>query len=257
MTIQLSYNDEHDDNDWGAKFYKIVDNVGLDNIFVCHTTITDISKIANKLSEKVMDNFWVTDLDITPRRSYEGIVAKTAEKLVGIFNNAITVDGRVASQFGEIMVSMGASRALEIIFSHISVPISELWKPKLSGNEGFDFHTVCPDNIINFGEAKFSSSNGQSPYGGISGESSGAGGQADGFIGETTHHKDGVHLVHLVEKDAMDNFNSDVFGVVLAFSLNGNNPLIVLKNAIQKVSTYENLKQAKNIYIVGISHAAT
>lgn len=254
MEIELSYGDEQHDEDWGAVFAEVKKSSGSDNIFVCHTTVNDLSKIANELSKAVVDKSWVVELDIGAKRAYETIAAKTAKKLVDIFENKKFSDDKISSDFGEIMVSMGSARALETIFSHISIPLAELWKPKLTGNEGFDFHTVCPNKIINFGEAKFSSSG--SPYGGNSGDSSGAGGQADGFISGNKHLMDGVHLPHLAGEEAANNLNNDIYGVVLAFSLNAENSLIVFKNAIKKALSYSHLKKAKNIYIVGVSYVS-
>ncbi len=253
MTINLSYGDELHDENWGTVFAEVKQSPSLDNIFVCHTTVSDLSKIANELSKTVMNKSWIMDLDIGAKRAYETIVAKTAAKLVDLFENDVLSEDKISADFGEIMVSMGSARALEIIFSHISIPIAELWKPKLTGNEGFDFHTICPSKIINFGEAKFASSG--SPYGGNSRDGRGAGGQADGFISDSKHLMDGVHLPHLAGKEAADNLNKDLFGVVLAFSINAENPLLVFKNAIQKALKYTHLKKAKNIYIVGVSHA--
>lgn len=254
MTIELSYGDNIHDENWGAVFAEVKQSKNIDNIFVCHISVSDLSKIANELSKTVMDKSWIVDLDIAAKRAYETIAAKTAEKLVKLFESNIDPEDKISADFGEIMVSIGAARALETIFSHISIPIAELWKPKLIGNEGFDFHTICPAKMINFGEAKFSSSS--SPYGGNSGDSKGAGGQADGFINSQKHLMDGVHLPHLAGQEAADNLNNDLFGVVLAFSINAENPLTVFKNAIQKALEYTHLKKAKNIYIVGVSHAS-
>jgi hypothetical protein len=237
---------------WGATFQEVKSISDLGNVFICHTIVADLDKIAFELSNKVIDHAWVTDLDNTARRAYETTARKTAQALVEIFRTTKSEGNKIASEFGELMVSMGSSKALEVVFGHRCLPIAELWKPKLAQNEGFDFHTVCTKNIINFGEAKFSTSS--SPYGGNSGDTSGAGGQADGFISATKHLMDGVHLKSLAGEDATSNLDNDEFGVVLAFSINAVNPLLIFKNAIENSKTYEHLKKAKNIYIVGVSH---
>jgi hypothetical protein len=255
MSNVLSYGRVFQEEKWGSTFSEVIGISGSGNVFVCHVTISDLEKIAFELSEKVMDQSWVTDLDDTARRSYETTALKTAKALLDVFKAAITEENKVAGEFGELMISMGSSKALELVFQHTCLPIAELWKPKLSQNEGFDFHTVCLENVINFGEAKYSASS--SLYGGNSGETSGAGGQADGFINATKHLMDGVHLAHLAGEDATSNLNNDQFGIVLGFSVNARNPLLVLSNAIEQAQTYENLKNARNIYIVGISHEST
>lgn len=255
MMVELFYGEDKSDNEWGASFQEVKNKSDFDNIFVCYTTINDLSKIAKELSKVVMDKSWVMDIDPGARRAYEKTVAETAESLIGIFENKLLVKSKVSEDFGEIMVSMGSARALEVIFGHVAVPLAELWKPQLKGNEGFDFHTICSDQLLNFGEAKFSSS--KNPYGGKSGNHDGAGGQADGFIEQDKHFRDRPHLVNLVDKQVIDNLDMEVFGVVLAFSMNAKNVLDVLGNAVEKALSYIHLKKAQNIYIVGVSYVSS
>lgn len=252
MSKDLIYNRTFQEEKWGSTFHEIENISGTENIFVCHTNISDLEKMATELSTKVLDQSWIIDLDDRARRAYQTTAQETARLLVEVFKETVTLDNKVASEFGELMVSMGASKALEVVFGHRSIPLAELWKPKILQNEGFDFHTVCTENIINFGEAKFSGSS--NPYGGNSGDTTGAGGQADGFIGNNKHLMDGVHLGHLAGNDAATNLDNDLFGIILAFSINAVNPLLIFKNALDNSKTYENLKKAKNIYIVGVSH---
>lgn len=252
MTETSSYGRIFKEDTWGATFSEVTTISSLGNVFVCHVTISDLEKIAFELSKKVTEQSWIVELDIRARRAYETTALKTAQALMKIFTSTLLQETKIVSEFGELMVSIGSSKALEVVFGHRSLPISELWKPKLAQNEGFDFHTVCLENIINFGEAKFSGDH--SPYGGNSGETTGAGGQADGFILNTKHLMDGVHLGHLAGEDATGNLDNDVFGVVLAFSINATNPMLIFQNALKQSLTYESLKKAKNIYIVGVSY---
>lgn len=251
MTTALSYGTAFPEEEWGATFSQIQNISATGNVFACHVNVSDLKKIASKLTDTIMDRSWIIALDDRSRRAYETTADKTANELIKVFQANLTEDD-VSSEFGELMVSMGSSRALEIIFEHEAIPIAELWKPKIKQNEGFDFHTVCKEPLLNFGEAKYSSS--QSPYGGESGDSSGAGGQADGFIANNKHLMDNVHLEKLAGEDAASNLDSDRFGIVLAFSLNAKNPLSVIQNAIEKSQTYENLRTAENVYIVGVSY---
>ena|SRR5690606_16361784 len=252
MNDTITYGRSFPEETWGSTFLEVTSISDTGNIFICHVNVSDLEKIAFELSKLVTDNSWVIGLDERAKRAYETTAEKTAKALVEVFKTTISSENKVASEFGELMVSIGSSKALEVVFGHRSLPIAELWKPKLAQNEGFDFHTVCAENIINFGEAKFSGVS--SPYSGISGKSTGAGGQADGFIGNNKHLMDGVHLGHLAGEEPTKNLDKDLFGVVLAFSVNATNPLYVLKNALEHSKTYENLKKAKNIYIVGVSH---
>jgi hypothetical protein len=253
MQEDLAYGTEHTDPNWGSVFAEVIGSNSA-NVFICHAKISDLKKLAEQLSNKVLDHSWIMDLDPGSRLTYQQTVEETANILIQIIQSS-AVSG-VSSEFGEIMVSMGASRALEKIFSHISIPLAELWKPKAKGNEGFDFHTICPNKLINFGEAKFSSSS--NPYGGKTGDNTGSGGQADGFIEKDKHHRDRPLLTEVVaEKAAIENLKNQNFGVVLAFSMNAKTPLSVFQNALKQSVGYQHLKKAKYIYIVGVTHDST
>jgi len=252
MPNPLNYGEIFEEETWGATFKAITSTSNTGNVFICHATIANLEKIANELTSRVIDQSWIIELDQRARRAYESTASRTAEKLVKILKGNLTDENKVKSEFGEIMVSMGSAKALEVVFNHRSIPLAELWKPNLSQNEGFDFHTICKEEIINFGEAKFSSSS--NPYAGNSGDTSGAGGQADKFIYDGKHLMDNVHFDSLAGETAATNLDNDLFGIVLGFSINASNPLLILRNALENVQTYSNLKKAKNIYIVGVSY---
>lgn len=124
------------------------------------------------------------------------------------------------------------------------LPVAELWKPQLKQNEGFDFHTVCSDQIINFGEAKFS---------GVSNPHGKAINQAKGFIDDEKHFRDRVHLINLVSDAAIENIDNDSFGIVAAFSINNDDPLSIIHNAIKSAEGKLNADEIKSVYLVGVS----
>ncbi len=121
MTVELSYGDEFHDENWGAVFAEVKKSSSSDNIFVCHTTVSNLSKIATELSRAVMDRSWIMNLDAGAKRAYDRTAAETAELLVKIFTNKVLVEDKISTDFGEIMVSMGSARALEVIFSHSAI----------------------------------------------------------------------------------------------------------------------------------------
>jgi len=242
-----SYGGTHLKPEWGCSFHKVEASLSPRNTYICHVKICDIIKIATELSHSVMDDSWIMKLDNGARRSYQRTVKETAECLVNIFKNNLRscTTNKVSVEFGEIMVSMSSSRALEILLNHTALPIAELWKPQKKQNEGFDFHTVCPRKYINFGEAKFSGSD--NPHGEASS-------QAHDFIEAEKHLRDRVHLVNLVSPESIAHLDTDSFGAILAFSINSKNPLLIFDNAIATAQTHESLKKANYIYIVGVSH---
>lgn len=218
---------------------------GQSNIFICHVNVADVEEMANFLAADVLDTSWIMDLDPRSQRAYRQTVTETATRLAALFREAAD-ENDVGSEFGELMVSMGASKALEVVFSHTALPISELWKAQISGNEGFDFHTICPARVIHFGEAKYSS--GSNPY-------REAMAQADRFLHEEKHLRDTPHLNILVP-DGMDELDRDVWGVVLAFSLNAKHPLTVLRHAVARAQAFVRIATSSAVVVVGVSHDA-
>lgn len=216
------------------------------NVKLCFIEISNIQKIAYELTSRVLDTSWMMKLDKGTKRSYDKTVEETAQKLVDVFRSANGL-GKIAGEFGESMVSMGSARALEMLFNHIVLPVAELWKPQVKQNEGFDFHTVCPEEIINFGEAKFSSVKSKNPHGD-------AIPQACDFIDAEKHFRDRVHLINLVSKKAITNLDDEDFGVIAAFSINSDNPLNILENALESAQKEFPSRNIKFVYLVGVKH---
>lgn len=243
MTDKPRYGSQYSDTDWGCDYFKIETDTPNEKIKVCHVLVRDIKIISEALIKKVLDTSWMVNLDVGTKRAYDRTVQETASALVEIFES-VTKPSDVGSEFGEVMVSIGSAKALEKIFNHVILPIAELWKPQIKQNEGFDFHTVCPDMFINFGEAKYSGS--ANPHGN-------AINQAKGFIDEQKHLRDYVHLRELVSGAAVENLNNDSFGVVASFSINTSDPLEVLKNAINSAQEKLSLNSIKAVYLVGVS----
>lgn len=242
-THKPTYGKGVDDHDWGCKHLEVTGYPELENIKICYATITDINKLAHELSNLVIDTSWMIRMDDGTQRSYRKTAADTAVALIEIFKKTSEV-GTVGGDFGELMVSIGSTRALEIIFNHSKIPIAELWKPQTKQNEGFDFHTLYKNELINFGEAKFSSS--KSPY-------SDAIKQSNDFINEEKHLRDRVHLINLVSENAIKNLDDDEFGIVAAFSVNAETPLTIFNNALKAAQEIYGDKKIKTVYLVGVS----
>lgn len=243
MTNPPKYSTDIDDPSWGCTHTEIIYSTAPPKIKLCHVKVSDIKKIALELTNSVLNTSWIMNLDSGTRRSYEKTAAETAQLLVDIFNRAAS-SSKIAGDFGELLVSIGSARALELIFDHIQTPIAELWKPQKKQNEGFDFHTTCPGKFINFGEAKYSSK--KNPHGE-------ALSQAHEFVNEEKHFRDRVHLVNLVHKSAIENLDNAKFGIVAAFSLNSTSPLTIFNNALASAEGILSLTNIETIYLVGVS----
>lgn len=242
--MSVSYGGRSQDLDWGCEFTEILNGSGVEYVKICHVHVADILKISKMLSASVVDTSWMMELDSGTRSSYEYTVQETAGLLVRIFNDA-GYAGSIVDEFGELMVSMGAAKALEVIFQHKLIPIAELWKPQAKQNEGFDFHSVCPEEVINFGEAKYSSSS--TSYGR-------ALTQASGFLEVHKHKRDRVHLLNLVSSASIKNLDGNTHGVIAAFSLHSSNRLGVYKNVLGKAKDFADSNCVKFVYMIGVTH---
>lgn len=159
------------DNEWGCNHSSFLSDK---TIKACIVQVEDLNEMARALTSSVIDTSWMTSLDQRTQRAYQDTVNDTAGELVKIFSE-YKEDAPLGAEFGETMVSMSSVRTLELLLEHKALPIAELWKPQKKQNEGFDFHTVCTDDFINFGEAKYS---------GVSNPHGKAITQAEGFIEE-------------------------------------------------------------------------
>ena len=162
--------------------------------------MNELERIATALTTSVLDSSWIMDMDEGARRSYQYTAAETARSLVEVFRQVGDADDSISGEFGELMVSIGASKALEVIFEHAALPTAELWKPQKKQNEGFEFHTVCTSDFINFGEAKYKSPPASSP-------ASNAAYQANRFFQQDKHYRDRVNLVNLVSDACISNLD--------------------------------------------------
>jgi hypothetical protein len=243
MTDKPRYGSQHSDTEWGCDYCEVTTSSTTEKIKVCHVKVKDIKIISEALAKTVLDTSWMTSLDVGSRRAYDRTVRDTASALIEIFEST-TAPSDVGVEFGEIMVSIGSTKALEKIFNHVIIPIAELWKPQKKQNEGFDFHTVCREELINFGEAKYSGNS--SPHGN-------AINQSKRFVEEEKHLRDYVHLRELVSYSAIENLNNDSFGIVASFSINARDPLEVIKNAIESAEEKLSLDSIKTVYLVGVS----
>ena len=243
MTDKPRYGNQHSDSDWGCDYFEVETATSIGKIKVCHVIVNDIKKISEALAKNVLDTSWMTSLDVGSKRAYDRTVQETASALVEIFEST-TAPSDVGSEFGEVMVSIGSTKALEKIFNHVILPIAELWKPQKKQNEGFDFHTVCVEEFINFGEAKYSGST--NPHGN-------AINQSKGFVENEKHLRDYVHLRELASEEAVKNLNNDSYGIIASFSINTDDPLLVLKNAIESAQEKLSTDSIKAVYLVGVS----
>jgi len=109
----------------GCEMTEVAGDHGQPHFRICHVNVSDVEQMASYLAADVMDISWIMNLDPRSQRAYRNTVTETATRLASLFRQAAG-DDSVGSEFGELMVSMGASKALDVVLSHTALPISEL-----------------------------------------------------------------------------------------------------------------------------------
>lgn len=208
--------------------------------YVSFIEVRDVSSHARNLLIEISSTSWIAELNPIAKISYEAIALKTISKLVEIFRS---VENTVSSDFGEFMISMSSGHCLQEKHNHTVLPLSELWKEKLSNNHGFDFHTLSPADKFSFGEAKFVSTGNSCTS---------AAEQVFRFAGEGKDKIDAVHLMHFSKLVAIDNLLEGKRGFIVAFSVNSSNHELILRNSLKNKDIKSLSKCCDELYIIGV-----
>lgn len=208
-----------------------------------HSILINIDNIKDRASEMIstiQDTCWLQELNPVAQLSYEARAERTIDKLV---NKILTkVEDEITEEFGEFMISASAQDVLVSEFNHIKVPLAELIKEKISGNPGFDFHTETNQNLIAFGEAKFSGN--INPY-------RNALEQIRSFIDLKKHDAELIDLQNFVSKEAVSNHFDKKNAYIAAFSINSDSPEKIIENVLN--STYlDDILDQEEIYLIGV-----
>jgi len=210
-------------------------------VFVAHIKVDDVDKRAEEMIKTISDTSWINQLNAVAQAAFEATSADTILKLVRNIHERISGDA-ITEEFGEYLVSDTAQSVLVDQFKHKKIPLAELLKPRISGNEGFDFHSECIDSLLTFGEAKYSGSS--NPY--VKALS-----QIVGFIEKKKDVAELVVLMHHVSKEAVDKCVQGIKSYAAAFSINAVKPNLIIRNALLSEETRDLLKH-KKLYIIGV-----
>jgi hypothetical protein len=204
-----------------------------------HVKIKDFKPIMEEFEEYISDTSWINSLDEISKLTFKATTKKTIDKIV---NDIIAkVSTSVNEDIGEFIVSYSAQLALELEYTHVRIPLAELLKEKISGNPGFDYHTISPKNYLIFGEAKFSL-DGTPRANALE--------QIVLFIND----RDNAELLWLQPFLTEHTKNSIVKGekgYAAAFSYNNKNIVTTLDNALDSVPVQEIIKH-KELYLIAV-----
>ncbi len=210
-------------------------------VYLIYVKVRNIEKLADEMIQTISDTSWINTLKAAQQATFKATSRRTIVKLVNNINNRIENDA-LTEDFGEYMVSNTAQWILEKKHSHSKVPLAELVKGRISGNEGFDFHSESKNCHIVFGEAKYSGS--KSPY-------KKALEQIKEFIDESKDMAELNVLEHFVTNVAMENCLDGNKAYTAAFSINARDAKKVLINAV-KSDYLKSLLDHKEIYLIGV-----
>lgn len=221
-------------------------SLGKATVYIAFVTINNYQQEASQLINKISDNSWLNDLDEIARLSFQTKVQNTAEKMIQIFKNAQSPSQtQIQSDFGEYLISLKSEDILETQYNHKPFPLSELWKEKIGGNGGFDFHTESPSEYITFGEAKYRS---------YSNSYSDASTQVVKFI--SPQNKKDIGDIYLLmglnaSKNSIDNLKNGKRNFAIGFSLHSSNYSLIERNIMSEPSIQNLIQIAEELYIIG------
>ncbi|MEJ0062747.1 MAG: hypothetical protein WDO70_05980 [Alphaproteobacteria bacterium] len=209
-------------------------------VYSAHIKIKDIKIYAKDMIQLIEDTSWIKKLGPIEQTAFDARAKRTIEELAkNIFSK---VEDAPTKDFGEYMVSISAQDVLNKNLIHIKIPLAELWKEKVTGNPGFDFHTESDCKIVVFGEAKYSSSD--NPY-------TEAIKQILSFITLRKDDSELSDLSHFVSDDAKTAYLDGKKAYVAAFSINSLNPSNIIANVLKSTNIDQLLAYPK-LFVVGV-----
>lgn len=204
-----------------------------------HIKIKDFRPIVEEFEKHICDTSWISKLDEISQITFKATSKKTIDKIV---NDIIAkISSSVNTDIGEFIVSYAAQQALEIEHSHKLIPLAELLKEKVSGNPGFDYHSVSTNSYLVFGEAKFSLD---------STPRARALDQIVEFIGDRDS-SELLWLVPFLDDTTKQNIIDNKKGYSAAFSHNNNNIIKTLNNALASDPIKEIIKY-NELYLIAV-----
>ena len=194
----------------------------------------------SEMSAEIADTSWISNLAEFDQMLYNATAERTINKIV---NDILTqVSNGLNTDIGEYIVSYSAQNALVNHYTHTKVPLAELLKEKISGNPGFDFHTISTKRFVVFGEAKFSMEHTPRAI---------ALSQIKEFTTLKKDHAELGSLKPFIEDDVKANILNGMKGYAAAFSLNAQDIDTVFKNALRDDAIAE-IARHNELFIIAI-----
>ena len=219
---------------YGQRGFEVVTEQNLpNNGWYFRVKVTDKTVTLRSIYQSLIDASWINHFFPKGDWLTASVTARTVptiQRIATNFDNGI--NPVVNRDTGEKLVSEVSRRTLVEDYSYWNMPIAELFKQKVDGNPGFDFHTVTPDGtLLMFGEAKYVANT--NAY-------NSALNQIPEFIADEKDMKDLFEIRDFMPSPTpLDNANNGIKGYVAAFSTNNSDD----KDIISKVTGHKNYNQ--------------
>ncbi len=225
-----------------AKYLQPDQFLGCD-IHCIYVLIDDLEVVIGNMRSEISDTSWINGLGSIDQKIYKINANKTIKKIVEIITSRVA--NELNDSVGEYMISYTAQQVLVDCLKHIRLPLAEFLKEKVSGNPGFDFHTISQNKLLNFGEAKFSLNNTAKDR---------AINQISDFIDLGKDFGELLSLRPLLDRIdgiILENMDNERRGYIAAFSLNAKNIDVIFENAL-KSNAMKNIGKYQEFYLIAI-----
>ena len=205
------------------------------DIHIVHARVK-VDERATTMMKTIMDTSWISRVEDLLKGSYEANMNRSVEMLKKII---IDSEGHITKEFGQYLIPMTAQDVLELKYGHKKIVLAEIFKPRKSGNEGFDFHTISHKGVIVFGEAKYRR-HGTKHTEAIE--------QAVEFIKDKKDESDFPHLVNLIDRKLVEKAKNGKKSYSTATSME----TCVDLDEIKELECFKELTKYEEVYLIGV-----
>jgi len=128
-------------------------NENICKIHYVHVKVNNLKQKSEAMLEQFCNETWLFKLE--DEGDYSSFKVSSESTLRMLKKILDITDNKIGKEFGEYLISSTALATLEKELNHETLPLAEIWRDQESKNPGFDFHSLSPNQILLFGEAKY------------------------------------------------------------------------------------------------------
>lgn len=210
-------------------------------IHYLHIRLLEPTQALEEFLTSISETSWLSQLNIATQKAFRARAMRTVSAILTRIRAHIE-DG-ITKESGEYLISYAANIGLSRQCEHKSIPLAELWKEKVLGNPGFDFHTESPANVVIFGESKYSST--FTPH-------MNAINQIMRFIKEEKDIAELNDLKNFIRQESERNLLDGKKGFAAAFSVNARDIKHAIIYPLQNAMQLGELFEQAEVYLIGV-----